>query len=990
MTTRTRTDPRKKFAPRFLPWLLAAASFALYWFTLNRWVSISPLGALSFDPPAFTTSLLFTAKLSGWTWQPELMNPVTYLVTYPFRWLSMPQISLALNVFSAVCAALTLGLLARSVALLPHDRTDAQRKRERSDFSFLTTGSAWLPPVLAVVVCGLQMTFWQNATNFTGEIFDLLLFAFVIWSLLEYRLDEREWRLFLAALVFGAGMANNWAMVFFFPAFIIAIVWIRGLSFFNLRFLQKLMISGLLGILLIFLLPVLAATSSKAPLTFWEALKIGVEPQYSVLKLFFSATLHPGQYSQFLALLLAYLMPILVMAIRWKSAFGDQSQIGMVLTNFLFHLVCAAFLFLCVWMAFDPPFSPRQLGYGTPCLTLYYLGALSIGYFYGYFLLIFGKEPRGRSSAPELPAAQFLNPLVLVSVWVFAVAATSGLIYRNTPQIRAANDDTFQKFASFMEESLPRSGGILLSDDLSPLFFVEAALARDGRAKDFVPLDTHSLSSPAYFRFLHNKYPQKWPAWVSAKQSSPISPIGQIYILTMLAQTNELYYLHPSFGYYFEQFYQEPHGLAYKLKILPNNTLLPPVPDKSQIAENQAFWSRVETQALAPIKRAVTSPDTDSFRSWGRQILGKLHVPREQDQNAVLAGIFYSRDLDFWGVQLQRAGDLTNAAACFALAKEVNPDNFVAQVNLGFNKSLRAGTNVPVDLSQTASDPFGKYRDWNQLLDADGPFDEPRFCMIEGVTLASQNKYFRQAIAPFERVRKFEPNNLTALLWLGQIYVVSHLPDRALDVLHDPLEHPERFSLAETNEANLNILAAAAYFQKDDVVQGTQLLNTEIARHPTNDNILLTAAQIYVARGLFTNALNVIDHKLRFTPNDPVWLFKRGVVSFQLNAYDDAIDTFTRVLAIQTTNSMARFYRAVAYLNSGKHDDAALADYKTLQQSFTNSFQVAYGLGEIAWRQHDTNEAIRNYKLYLANANTNSAEATNIIQRLRELEGRSP
>ena len=61
-----------------------------------------------------------------------------------------------------------------------------------------------------------------------------------------------------------------------------------------------------------------------------------------------------------------------------------------------------------------------------------------------------------------------------------------------------------------------------------------------------------------------------------------------------------------------------------------------------------------------------------------------------------------------------------------------------------------------------------------------------------------------------------------------------------------------------------------------------------------------------------------------------------------------------------------------------------------MQQSFTNSFRIAYGLGEIAWRKHETNEAIRNYKIYLANANTNTAEAANIIQRLRELKGQSP
>jgi tetratricopeptide (TPR) repeat protein len=975
MTTKMRTDPRKNFAPRFLPWLLTVAAFAFYWFTLNRWVSLS--------------NLSHVARISGWTWQPEIVSPILFLVTQPFRWLPVPQIPLALNVFSAVCAALTLGLLARSVALLPHDRTDAQRKREHSDFSFLTTGSAWLPPVLAVLVCGLQMTFWQNATNYTGETFDLLLFAFVIWSLLEYRLDEREWRLFLASFVYGAGMANNWAMVGFFPAFAAAIVWIRGLSFFNRRFLQRMMLCGLLGMTLFLLLPLLVVISGKVPVTFWEALRLSLVPQYNVLKLYFFCCLHPPQYFEFLALLLAYLIPVFVMAVRWKAAFGDQSPMGMALTNFLFHLVCAIFLVFCVWMAFDPPFSPRHIGFGTPYLTLYYLGALSIGYFSGYFLLIFGKDPSSRMPLPKPPAAQFLNPLAVVGVWLFAAAAVTGLIYRNVPQIRAANDDTLQKYASFVEENLPRSGGILLSDDPYHLFFVEAALARDGRAKDFLPLDTPSLNWPAYLRFLHGKFPQQWPELVSATDVKPVNPIGLISALTLLAKSNELYYLHPSFGYYFEQFYQEPHGLAYKLKILPSDTLLPSLPDKNQIAENQAFWARVETQAFAPIKRAVAPPDPNAPRSWGQRMLDGFHVPREQNQNAILAGIFYSRSLNFWGVQLQRAGALTNAAACFTLAEEVNPDNFVAQINLRFNQSLRAGKRVPLDLSKTTSDQFGKSRDWNGALNANGPFDEPSFCFIEGINLAAQNGFYRQAVAPLARVRELEPDNLEARLALGQIYVKYGLPDRALEVLRDPLEQPERFSLAKMNETQLNVIVAAAYLQKNDLAQGTHLLETEIALHPDDTNLLNATVQAYLTHGLFTNALALIDRKLQFTPDDPAWLFSRGYVSIQAKAYDDAIDAFTRVLAIKTNNPPALFNRALACLDSGKFD-AARADYKTLQQSFTNSFQVAYGLGEIAWRKHETNEAIKNYKLYLANANTNTAEATNVIQRLRELKGHSP
>ena len=47
-----------------------------------------------------------------------------------------------------------------------------------------------------------------------------------------------------------------------------------------------------------------------------------------------------------------------------------------------------------------------------------------------------------------------------------------------------------------------------------------------------------------------------------------------------LAQTNSIYYLHPSFGYYFEFFYPEPHGLVYKLNPYPTNALFAPLPEQ--------------------------------------------------------------------------------------------------------------------------------------------------------------------------------------------------------------------------------------------------------------------------------------------------------------------------------------------------------------------------------------------------------------------------
>jgi len=215
MTTEREVSPEKKFVPAILPWLVAAGAAVVYFVTLNSWVSLN--------------SLQYVAKVSGWTWQPELNGPAFWLVTYPFRWLPARAIPLALNLFTAICAAVTLALLARSVALLPHDRSRDQRQRERSAFSMLSVPAAWVPPVLAALVCGLQLSFWEDATVASADMFDLLLFAYAVRCMLEYRITDRESWLLRASLTFGVGMTNNWAMVGFFPAFVVALIWIVAL-----------------------------------------------------------------------------------------------------------------------------------------------------------------------------------------------------------------------------------------------------------------------------------------------------------------------------------------------------------------------------------------------------------------------------------------------------------------------------------------------------------------------------------------------------------------------------------------------------------------------------------------------------------------------------------------------------------------------------------------------------------------------------------------
>jgi len=86
---------------------------------------------------------------------------------------------------------------------------------------------------------------------------------------------------------------------------------------------------------------------------------------------------------------LTSLLPVLVLSIRSAARSTDTSQLGVWMASFAFHVVHALFLLVCLWVMMDPQFSPRQSGFEIPFLSLYFLSALSVGYFSGYFLLVF-------------------------------------------------------------------------------------------------------------------------------------------------------------------------------------------------------------------------------------------------------------------------------------------------------------------------------------------------------------------------------------------------------------------------------------------------------------------------------------------------------------------------------------------------------------------------------------------------------------------------
>jgi tetratricopeptide (TPR) repeat protein len=965
------------FVPAVLPWLVAAAGLVVYLLTLNHWLSFN--------------SVLTVANVSGWVWQPELSGPVHWLATSPFRLLPTKLVPLALNLFSAGCAALTLALLARSVALLPHDRTAQQRMRERSAFALLSIRMAWLPPVLAVLVCGLQLTFWEHATVGSSEMLDLLMFAYVVRCLLEFRVAGRDSWLFRAALVYGAAMTNNWAMIGFFPVWLSAIIWMKGFSFFDGRFLSRMFLLGTAGLLFYLLLPLVTILQGHFDASLWQLLRANLASQKGLLtSIFNKSALFSGERPLWV-LGLPSLLPILAISIRWPSYFGDISKLGVSLATWVFHFLHAVLLVLCIWVAFDRQFSPRHyqpnmMVYGILLLPFYYLGALSVGYFSGYFLLVFGVKPTGRLRfAPS--SSPLVSGTVLGLVWLLLLLTPTVLLCRNLPLIRKTNGPILRQFVSLMAKDLPSEGSIVLSDELGRLLLLQSAFTQAGRSKDYVFLDSNSLHIPEYYDFLLRSYSQKWQIKLP-KNVSEVADSDVQYLLTKLSETNNIYYLHPSFGYYFETFYPEAHGLVYKLQRFSTNSPLAPKPSQELTEENEKFWKQIDGPILDFVQTAALKPPTPTEQTLWAGVIKPYLTADEGVHDAISVGRYYSLALDYWGVQMQRSGHLAEAAPHFQRAVALHPNNVVAQVNSEFNLSLQAGKRTSLKISKSVQDEFGKYRTWDAVMRENGPFDEPSLCYQQGKVFFEGANYI-QAAREFLRVRELAPDNLTSQLSLIEACLLRHRVDDALEQIADIHAREQTLSLNSTNQTELLVAEAAARLSRKDLAGADKAVRTAITKFPNDTDLLGSASKVYMDFHYFSNALETIDLHLKLSPDNPGVLFNRGCACLQLNAFDQAIDSLTRVINMGTNNpvdlyELALFVRARAYLGSEKLDEAQ-ADFEVIKNAHPSAFQPYFGLGEVAYHRKDTNTAIQNYQLALANAPTNSTDANTITSRLRDL-----
>jgi tetratricopeptide (TPR) repeat protein len=957
------------------PWLVVAGGLLLYGLTLNHWVTLK--------------SLPLVSQVTGWDWHPlplpwrtETLAPLFLVLTAPVRLLPIAWQPVVLNIFAAVCAALTLGLLARSVRLLAHDRTPDQRLRLTGDIrdsgynALLPIRAAFLPPLFAVLMLAGQQTFWQNAVAVTGEMLNLMLFAFVIYSLLRFRLSQGDKWLLVSAFVYGLGTTNDWAFIGFFPVYLVALIWSKGLiAFFNVRFLGRMLLCGLAGLLLYLMIPLLNAAGG-GPTPFFSLLRQELGAQK------FSLRLVPP----WVVLLAAVptILPLFLAAIRWPSFEGEISVAGNLLTRWMIQVSHIAFLLLALVTFFDFKYSPSMPMREQPVsfLTFYYLGALCLGYFSGYVLMVFGPR-RLRAWERPNPIGRMINLTLVLLIWLLAFGAPGLLAWQNYPHIQAGNSGALARFATEALQGLPDKA-IVLSDDPERLYLLQALCARNRAANRDILIDTGSFPHREYILDLVSRYPELKHVVTTNLARLPLvlSSDNLVRFMYLVTRNYPVYYLHPSFGYYFEALYFKPRGVVYELKPYTTNTTQPPMMTDEDFKANQSFWARMES---GPLKSLPA--------------LAKL------DSDAEATAIDYAVALDYWGTELQKAGHLKEARHQFAEAVEINSNNFIARINLEYNERLQKGDHRPIDSDEIFYKALALYHGFLPMLKYNGPVDEPGLDLLLGQALAN-GRNLGQAKLLFERRLQLLPDDPDGELAMAKTYVDLRQPAKALALVR------KLHGSSKINAWELARCEALAYMSSQDYSTAERVLHDAVRADPTDENRVATLADYFRLRGLeasrqgnareaalwFTNALTNLNlqlqllaspsHNTAATMEVPETLLKKAEVEMKLRSYNAAVSTLGQVLELQPDDYTALLNRALAEA-ALKQYPAAKDDYKALRKLLPgHTYVVDIGLADLAAAEKNSAEEINCLERYVKSAPEDSADFKRASQRLGKLKSR--
>jgi tetratricopeptide (TPR) repeat protein len=222
----------------------------------------------------------------------------------------------------------------------------------------------------------------------------------------------------------------------------------------------------------------------------------------------------------------------------------------------------------------------------------------------------------------------------------------------------------------------------------------------------------------------------------------------------------------------------------------------------------------------------------------------------------------------------------------------------------------------------------------------------------------------RDAVLEAQDIIKRDPNNLEAHKLLGRIYLRS-LGDlqpgsQSREVLGLAIEQYEAMVRIEPKNADNHLLLGRLYFLNKDAVKAETEFKTAVSLDPNSEEAITNLAYLYNDEGANTKAAELLKSVPDGQRSSKIYA-ALGSTYEQQKDYKNAIAAFRQALTMDKENLDAM--RGLAQnLTNDNQIDAALDEYRTIQDADPQDATAAMRVAEIYRRQGKFDLAMENLK----------------------------
>jgi tetratricopeptide (TPR) repeat protein len=356
--------------------LFVLGSLAVYIFTLSP-------GAF----PGDSASLIaYHTRLDPFD---TLLQPVWGAVIRVIAIFAGSNAAYILNLFSALCGALSVGLLLFLVASIPHNKT-----AEEGRAHFSASRTQCLSGIAAALFFAFSIPFWTVSTRAHYLTFEVLMLLICTWIFMQVWERKSRRLLYVFAALYGLGMVQSASFILAAPVFAIMLLfrlWQREML--NLNLLVKVALWGLVGLLVI--LPA-AIRFRFSPAYEWREIDNFFLLLWYLIRDQGNTALASVRRLGWMLVLLTTVLPwFVIVAITKKSSTDWSGRVG----SFLLHLVVTILGVLLVFNISPAPMAILQDG--AHLVFPYLVAAVWFGYVVGYwYALIAGRRMGSRQDRP--------------------------------------------------------------------------------------------------------------------------------------------------------------------------------------------------------------------------------------------------------------------------------------------------------------------------------------------------------------------------------------------------------------------------------------------------------------------------------------------------------------------------------------------------------------------------------------------------------------